>query len=160
MRKLVPVFAAALVAGVAAPAAQAGTITALGAAQVDVTPTDRNNNASIVDAVERAEQLGIPKALRAARIQAKELAAASNLTLGALVSIEQNVGGPGYGYSGPYGALAPFGPNKYCGTITRRRRHRTPSGQAVTETTKTRRCYVPRRLPVQLAVTFEATPAS
>jgi hypothetical protein len=153
------VMLAAALLLVAAPAAQAGTVTGVGIAQVDVKPGDPKDNASIVEAVEKAEQAGIPKASKAARDEAKELADAFDMTLGAVVSVEQGSGGP-YGYGAPYGVLAPFGPDRYCGTITRVRRHRTKSGKIVRVRTKTRRCYVPSRLVVQLSVTFEATPSS
>jgi hypothetical protein len=150
-----------LLAGVlllAAPAvASAGTITAVGSVQIAVTPTDPKNNASIKDAIEKAQKEGYPKAIAAARTEAQELAEASNLTLGALQSVDENIGGPGY-YG--YGFYSPFGQDKFCGTVTRVRRHKTKSGKTVRVRTKVRRCYFPKLLPVQLAVTFEATPAS
>jgi len=143
---------------VAAPAAHAGTITAVGSVQVAVTPTDPHDNASIKEAIQKARDEGYPKAIHAARDEAKELAAASHLALGALQSVDENVGaGIGY-YPGAF--YSPFGQDKYCGTITRITRHKTKSGKTVRVRKKVRRCYFPRQLPVSLAVTFDATPAS
>jgi hypothetical protein len=137
--------------------ASAGTITAVGSVQIPVTPSDPKNNASIKDAIEKAQSEGYPKAVAAARTEAQELAEASHLTLGALQSVDENIGGPGYYGIGFY---SPFGQDKFCGTVTRVHRHKTKSGKTVRTRTKVRRCYFTRILPVQLAVTFEATPAS
>jgi hypothetical protein len=143
---------------VAAPAAHAETITAVGSVQIEVTPADPKDNASIKEAIEKAEKDGYPKAIDAARDEAQDLAEASHLTLGAMQAVDENVAGGGY-YYGP-GLFSPFGPDKYCGTITRVRRHKTKSGKTVTTRKKVRRCYFPKFLPVSLAVTFAATPAS
>jgi hypothetical protein len=142
---------------VAAPAARAETITAIGTVQIAVTPSDPKDNASIKEAIAKAEKEGYPKAVDAARAEAQDLAEASHLTLGAMQSVDENVGAGGYFY-GPY--FGPFGPDKYCGTVTRVRRHKTKSGKTVRTRTRVRRCYFPKFLPVSLAVTFAATPAS
>jgi hypothetical protein len=154
---------AVVATGIAAPVASAETITALGTAQVDVKPSDPNDNKSIVDAVEAAHKLALPRAIREAREEAEAIAAASNLTVGAIDTVDETAfgGGPGYygpGY-GPYGAIAPFGPDQYCGTTTRRVRTRTKSGKVVTRRVKRRRCFVPDRLVTTLSVTFRAAPA-
>ena len=154
LRKVMLALAVLLVA---APAARAETITAVGSVQIEVTPTDPKDNASIKEAIEKAEKEGYPKAIDAARDEAQELARRRHLTLGALQSVDSNVAGPGY-YPGIF--YSPFGQDKFCGTITRVRRHKTKSGKTVTKRTKVRRCYFPKQLPVQLAVTFAATPAS
>jgi uncharacterized protein YggE len=94
------------------------TLVAVGTGLARVTPHDRKDNASIVAAVEAAEQQALPRAVADGRSQAQELAAAAGVTLGALVGVSNNaaVSGPFYGpyYGSPYGT---FGPNKYCGNV-------------------------------------------
>jgi uncharacterized protein YggE len=65
------------------------TVSAVGLGQVNVNPKDRNNNASIVEAVEASEAKAIPQAVAAARERAAELAKAGGLTLGAVQSVEE-----------------------------------------------------------------------
>jgi uncharacterized protein YggE len=156
MRKLAVPLVLFLVTGAAgASAASAETVTAVGIAEVKVVPGNPQNNASIVAAVERAHNAGIPLALADAREEATELAAVSGLTLGDIESISASVGSP-YG-PGYYGAYSPFGPDRYCGTQSRRVRVRGSDGRLRTKRVRVRRCYVPNRLPTSLEVTFKAT---
>jgi hypothetical protein len=156
MRKPLAVPLALVLIAVAAPAATAETVTATGFSQVKVVPGNPQNNESIVAAVERAHEIGVPLALASARENATELAAASGLVIGDVESVSDAVFGPyGPGYSG----FAPFGPDQYCGTITRRRRSRDSSGRVHTRRVRVRRCYVPRQLPTTLQVTYKATRA-
>jgi hypothetical protein len=142
---------------VCAPAASAESITAQGLARVEVEvgEGDRDDNNAIRDAVEAARSAGIPRAIDSARENAEEIAAAANLTVGAVQSVDDNVF---FGYGPPYGAIAPFGPDKYCGVVSRRKRVRKSDGRLVIRRVRTRRCYVPREVTTQLAVTFAATP--
>ena len=116
-------------------ASAAGTITAIGTAQEKVTPKDPKDHASIKDAVEEAHKASIPAAIQEAKEEGTALATASGLTLGAIQSVDENVNG---GYYPAYGIFTPFGPNQFCGEITRSvKRH----GHRVR--IKTHRCFVP-----------------
>jgi hypothetical protein len=99
-------------------AAPQRTLVAVGAGLAKVTPKDRNANASIVAAIEAAEQQALPRAVADGRSEAQALATAAGVTLGTLVSVSNNptVAGPFYGpyYGSTYGS---FGPNQFCGTI-------------------------------------------
>src|SRR6185312_8458580 len=140
---VVAVLGCALVFAPAAVAA--GTITAIGTASEKVTPKDPKDNQSIVDAVEVAHRASIPAAIQEAKGEGTALAAASGLTLGAIQSVDENInGGFYYGYG-----IAPFGPNKYCGDVTRSgKRH----GKRVR--VKSHRCIVPPFVVTSVAVTF------
>src|SRR3954453_10402717 len=142
---VVTVLGCALVFAPAAVAA--GTITAVGTAQEKVTPKDKNDNQSIRDAVEAAHKASIPAAIQEAKEEGTALATASGLTLGAIQSVDENVNGgiyAGYGFF-----YTPFGPNQYCGTVTRRVKK---NGHRVSK--KVHRCYVPPFVATSVAVTF------
>jgi hypothetical protein len=130
-----------------APAAlAAGTITAVGTAQEKVTPKDPKDNQSIRDAVETAHKASIPAAIQEAKEEGAALAGASGLTLGAIQSVDENLSN---GFYGGYGFYTPFGPNQYCGTVTRRVKK---NGHRVSK--KVHRCYVPPFVATSVAVTF------
>jgi hypothetical protein len=130
----------------ASTAVAAGTITAVGTAQEKVTPKDPKDNASIKDAVEAAHKASIPAAIQEAKEEGTALASASGLTLGAIQSVDENVNN---GFYGGYGIYTPFGPNQFCGTITRRVRK---NGHRVSK--KVHRCFVPPFVTTTVAVTF------
>ena len=158
MRKLaVPLVLFLGASGAGAAAAGAETIKAAGVADVKVVPGNPLNNDSIKAAVERAHNAGVPLALADARKEAAELAGLAGLTLGDIESISSVVNSP-YG-PGYYGGYAPFGPDQYCGLITRRHRVRGSDGRLHTKRVKVRRCFVPRRLSTTLEVTFKASRA-
>jgi hypothetical protein len=140
------------------PPAGAETITAQGLARVDVEVAkgDRDDNAAIRTAVEAARAAGIPLAVDSARKNAQELGAATNLTVGAVQAVDDSVF---TGYGPPYPYYGPFGPDQFCGVVTRRRRTRTSDGRLVTRRVRQRRCYVPREVTTALSVTFAATPS-
>src|SRR4051795_1252880 len=101
----------------ASTAVAAGTVTAVGTSQEKVTPKDPKDNKSISDAVEAAHKASIPAAIQEAKEEGTAIATASGLTLGAIQSVDENVNGgiyAGYGFF-----YTPFGPNQYCGTVTR-----------------------------------------
>jgi hypothetical protein len=133
----------------ASTAVAAGTITAVGTAQEKVTPKDPKDNASIKDAVEAAHKASIPAAIQEAKEEGTALASASGLTLGAIQSVDENVNN---GFYGGYGIYTPFGPNQFCGTITRRVRK---NGHRVSK--KVHRCFVPPFVTTTVAVTFATT---
>jgi hypothetical protein len=139
----------------ASTAVAAGTVTAVGSASEKVTPKDPKDNQSIVDAVEAAHKASIPAAIQEAKEEATSLATASGLTLGAIQSVDENVQN-GFFYGG-YGTIAPFGPNKYCGELTRRIRKKDKNGHIHRITKKTHRCIVPPFISTTVAVTFATT---
>ena len=124
-------------------------------AYISVTPKDRTDNKSIADAVEEAHKASIPAAIQEARDEATQLAQQTGLTLGAVQSVDENISGGPYGYG--YGALAPFGPGQYCGTITRVHVHRDKNGHRHTTRTRSRHCFVPQFVVTSVAVTFAAS---
>jgi hypothetical protein len=114
------------------------------------------SNSSIKAAIERAEAAGVPLAMADARVHATELARLAGLTLGDIDSVSDSAAGaygPGYFYG-------PFGPDRYCGTVTSRKRVRGSDGKIHTRRVKRRRCFFPSRLPVSVTVTFKATKAA
>jgi hypothetical protein len=157
-KQLVVALVAAVTLGVAAPAASAETVTANGFSLVKVSPADSKDNASIVAALEAAHSTGVPLAMANAREEAQGLASASGLTLGALQSVDSsNDAGGYYGPGGPSYEIGPFGPHKFCGTITRRVRGHDSQGRRITRRVRQRRCIFPRQLATSLKVTFSAT---
>jgi hypothetical protein len=138
---------------VAAPAADAETVTSVGQAIVTVVPGNPQNNTSIRTAVDKAQAAGVPRAMTDAREHAAKLAALSGLTLGDIESVSDAPAG----FFGPYGQYSPFGPDQYCGTTSRRVRVRGSNGKLRTKRVRVRRCFFPRRLAVTLEVTFRAT---
>lgn len=146
----------ALVAPATAAAADQ-TITALGTGQAKVKPTNRHKNASIKRAVDKAYARSVPKAIADAREDAARLAEASGLTLGALLSVDENVNNGGGYYFGPGASLAPFGPGQYCRTIVRHVHRRDSAGRLHTIRRKRHQCYVPDFASTTLAVTFAAS---
>ncbi len=152
--------ALALVAAVPAAAAAAAseqTITALGTAQAKVLPSNRHHNAAIRRAVDRAYARAVPRAIADAHEDAARIAASSGLTLGAVQSVDENVNTGGY--YGPFQNFAPFGPDQYCGKITRRVHRRDAAGRLHTISRTRTVCQVPPFAISTLAVTFAATPA-
>ena len=137
------------------------TVTAVGSTQVSVTPADPKENASIVAAVDAAEQAAIAPALADARARAERLAAAAGLTLGDIVSVGDVVSQP-YGPFGGTNSFGPFGVDRYCGVITRAVTRRVPgtNRRRVVGRRRVRVCHYPRRLTNVLEVTFAAQPAA
>jgi uncharacterized protein YggE len=135
------------------------TVTAVGLGQVNVSPKDRHNNASIVAAVEASEAKAIPQAVQSARERATKLAQAGGLTLGAVQSVEEVQNQfPFYGPGGPNAYPAPFGKDKYCGDERRPRVVRDANGRRrVVGTRKVHVCRVPPFVVVNLSVTFAAS---
>jgi hypothetical protein len=149
--------AIALAAPAAAQAASDQTITALGSGQAKIKPADRHSNASIAKAVDEAYARAVPRAIADARADGQQLAAAANLVLGAIRSVDENVSSIGYYYGPP--SPGPFGPDTYCQTIRRVIHRRDRSGRLHVIRTKRRKvCHVPPFATATLAVTFEAAP--
>jgi uncharacterized protein YggE len=135
--------AAAVPASAAAQAPAApGTVSATGSATVRPTPLDRESNASIVKAVEDAQEEVLPLAVRAARERAQRLATESGLVLGALVGIADAPLSPFGPYSG-YGAEGTFGPGRYCGNVGRYRTTRRDGRVRRVRVGTRRTCRVP-----------------
>lgn len=117
------------------------TITATGIGQTRVVPKNRNSNASIVAAVDKAHKAAIARALKEAHEYAGDYARAVGLTLGSVISVsDAQTGGVFYG-PGPFfpGGIGPFGPDQYCHTVK-----------------KVKRCVVPPFDVATLTVTYSA----
>ena len=145
----------ALFLAFAAPAgAQERTIVAAGTGQVAVTPTDRTSNDAIAAAVKQAYDAALPTAVEDGREDAQQLAAATGLTLGDLLTVSNAPNAP---YFGPFGgpAFGTFGPGKFCGTVRRAIVKRTKSGRSRIVGHRTHRtCRVPPFQVRQVTLTF------
>jgi uncharacterized protein YggE len=134
-----------------ATSSTAQTITATGAAQKRVVPKNRSSNASIAAAVDRAHKASIAGALNEAHEYAVLYAKAVGTTLGNVISVSdaQN------GFYGPGTIIGPFGPGRFCGTITRGI-GKPVKGQKP-KLGKVHRCFVPRFASATLTVTYAAS---
>jgi hypothetical protein len=149
---------AASTAAAQAPAATPTTVTAVGTASVQVRRPAEPTDATIRAAVQAAQIAVGPKAVVAGRQEAVRLASALGLTLGALVSIEEQSGSFPFG---PYGgADGTFGPGRYCGTTRRRIFRETADGRRVPSGRIRSRhsCRIPPSVSTSVAVTYLATP--
>jgi uncharacterized protein YggE len=134
-----------------ATSSSADTITATGTSQTRVVPKNRNSNASIAAAVDRAHKASIAGALEEAHEYAVLYAKAVGMTLGNVISVSdaQNV------FYGPGAIIGPFGPDQYCGTITQR--VAPPVKGQKPKLKKVHRCFVPQFAPATLTVTYAAS---
>ncbi|HWH95093.1 MAG TPA: LuxR C-terminal-related transcriptional regulator [Baekduia sp.] len=148
-------FAAGCLAAVAnaqEASAPQRTLVATGTGTVKVTPKDRTSNASIVAAMDAAEEKALPAALKDARAEAAELAAAAGVTLGPIVSYANSIGG-GF-YFGSY-QTGSFGPGKFCGNIRTRSSRIGKDGKRHVGKFHTRRvCRFPSTLQRSVQLTF------
>lgn len=139
-----------------APTTGPGTVAAIGTASVKPTPEDATSNASIIAAVREARRAAIPRAVADARNRAVLLAAAGDLKLGALISIEDTASSSPF--FSPYGQEGTFGPGRFCGLVTRYRTTRLASGRVRrTRIGRSRRCRVPTQVTATETVTFATT---
>jgi uncharacterized protein YggE len=146
---------AALALAAPALADQTKTVTATGTAQEKVTPKNRNSNASIGAAVDKARKAGIHSAFADAHEYALDYARTARLALGRVVSVSdaQSNGG---GYYGP-GFFGPFGPNQFCGRVAQPI-FKTVGGKRKRVGVKhLHRCFVPPFEVTTLTVTYTAT---
>jgi hypothetical protein len=150
-------LAVTAVAPAALPAAAHAdqTVTALGNAQIPVKPSNRHKNAAIKRAVDKAYAKAVPAAIADAREDAERIAAASGLKLGAIQSVDENVAQVGYFYGPP--SFGRFGPDQYCGTITRVHHVRDRRGVLHRVSRREHQCFVPETAAASLAVTFAAS---
>jgi uncharacterized protein YggE len=134
-----------------ATSSTAQTITATGTAQKRVVPKNRNNNASIAAAVDRAHKASIAGALKEAHEYAVLYAKAVGMKLGTVISVSdaQN------GFYGPGSIIGPFGPGRFCGTVTRVI-GRPVKGQKP-KLGKVHRCFVPQFASATLTVMYAAS---
>ncbi|MGN6872911.1 MAG: hypothetical protein ACTHMY_31375 [Solirubrobacteraceae bacterium] len=134
-----------------ATSSTAQTITATGTAQKRVVPKNRKSNASIAAAVEKAHRASIAGALKQAQEYAGLYAKAVGMTLGSVISVSdaQN------GFYGPGVFLGPFGPGRFCGTLTRVV-GRPVKGQKP-KLKRVHRCFVPPFASATLTVTYAAS---
>lgn len=133
-----------------ATSSTAQTITATGTAQKRVVAKNRNSNASIAAAVEKAHRASIAGALKEAHEYAELYAKAVGMTLGSVISVSdaQN------GFYGPGNFIGPFGPGRFCGTVTRIV-GRPVKGQKP-KLKRVHRCFVPPFASATLTVTYAA----
>jgi hypothetical protein len=117
-----------------------------------VVPKNRDSNASIAAAVEKAHRASIAGALREAHEYAELYAKAVGMKLGSVISVSdaQN------GFYGPGTIIGPFGPDRFCGTITRVI-GRPVKGQKP-KLKRVHRCFVPQFASATLTVTYAASP--
>ncbi len=134
-----------------AQSSSAQTITATGTAQTRVAPKNRNSNASIAAAVDRARKASIAGALKQAHEYAVLYASAVGMTLGNVISVSDTQNG----FYGPGLYVGPFGPGRFCGTVPR------PVGRPVKgqklKFKQVHRCFVPPFASATLTVTYAAT---
>jgi uncharacterized protein DUF541 len=138
-------------------AAPQHTLVAVGTGTIKVTPKDAKDNASIVAAVKDATAKALPAAIKDARTQATELAAAAGVTLGPLVSLSNNASpySGGIFYGPIYPASGSFGPGKYCGTLRTRSSHIGKDGKRHFGKVRSRRvCRVPPVVQRAVQLTF------
>ena len=142
---------------VAAPVAQAETIEALGTGQARVAVAKPLTNAKIVKAVAAARALAVPRSVINARAQAALFARSAHFLLGGIAAIEE--GASPYGYFGVPSA-GRFGPNRYCGPVTKVKRGPRVDGRPgpIIARRKVTRCFKPETVSVTIAVTFAAAP--
>ena len=153
----VAIAAALIVAtpAVAQPATSASgdTITATGTGQDRVVPKNRNSNASIAAAYDRARKASIRRALKEAHEYAADYAKAVGLKLGGVMSVSDSPANGFFAY-GP-GVIGPFGPGQFCGTV-RQVVGKPVKGQKPT-LKSVHRCDVPRFAYISLTVTYSAS---
>jgi hypothetical protein len=133
---------------------------AMGTGEVRPEPRDRNSDASIRSAVDRARDAAVPLAVADARRRAVAFGFAAGLRVGGVISITEPQPNP---FSGPFGQdRGTFGPGRFCGEVPRYRTERDASGRIVRRVRiGTRRtCRVPARVTLSLMVTYAATPAA
>jgi hypothetical protein len=157
----VAVVAAGLPAApaVAQQPAAGKSVQALGIGEADVNPANRRTNASIQSAMDGAQAVALPRAFRAARERAAELARLSGLTLGEIISVSDVPGSPHetFGFGPVEGT---FGPGRWCGTI-RRPVVRRVDGRPRRVGTRTRRvCHFPSEVYASVTVTYAASSAA
>lgn len=155
-------MAVSLAALVAVPMALAEgeTVAAYGTGQVPVTPSNAKSESSIVAAIQDAQKRSIPAAMEDARLRATDIAAAANLTLGTIVSVEQQDANP-FVYAGPFPVNGPIvGPfsGDFCRTFNRPIFGRVDGKRKVVRRVPTRQCIVPPFVVTTLEVTYRAAP--
>jgi hypothetical protein len=118
------------------------TVVAHGSGEAKVVRPARLNNRTIERAARRARAVAVPKAVKAARREAANLARAADLRPSGPIGIAQDVSPYGY-YNTEAGR---FGPGDWCGRWVRRRRDGTRVAR--------HRCFPPHEQAVQVTVTF------
>ena len=146
--------AAALAVGVMAGPAYAETVQASGIGQARVRVSAPLTQLKIARAVERARVLAVPRAFINTQVQAARYAAASKLTLGAILAVGEPPPGPD---PSPENTLARFGGNQYCGPVVTVTREKVDGETVVTRTTN-HRCFAPRFVLVRMSITWAAAP--
>ena len=118
------------------------TVVAPGAGEAKVVRPARLNNRTIERAARRARAAALPKAVAAARKQAKQLARAAGLRLSGVIGIARDTAPFGY-FDYQSGR---FGPGDWCGRWVSRRRDGTRVAR--------HRCFPPREQQIGVTMTF------
>jgi hypothetical protein len=118
------------------------TVVARGAGTAKVARPARLNNRTIERAARRARAVAVPKAVAAARKEAKRLAAAAGLRLSGPIGIARDAAPFGY-FDYQSGR---FGPGDWCGRSVSRRRDGTRVAR--------HRCFPPRDQQIGVTMTF------
>ncbi len=147
-----PLAAALLAAPAAAQEPQVSqqqTVAVNTTAVLEVERPDRLTEGSIRTAVREARTRLPAEGLRLARREAVDLAYAAGLQAGALLSVGETAPSPfgGYGFGEVDGT---FGPNRFCGTVTRR----TRDGERV----RRRTCRFQSNVGQSYTATYAVTP--
>lgn len=144
-----------------APAALAEgeTVSAFGTGQVPITPTNRNDEASIRAAADDALAKAIPAAIADARATAVKLADASNLNLASILSVEQQAASPFFfPPPSPSGRIVGQFNGNFCGIVNRPIVRTRNGRRTVVRTVRQRRCIFPPSASTSVKVTFRAAP--
>jgi Protein of unknown function (DUF541) len=159
MRLFIAATALALLVGAAPALAQAPerSVTASASASVPVSKHVAKNSPAIRAAVEAAREKAGPRAIALATEEARRLAAAAGLTLGALTGISEQPASP-FGPFSNYGTDGTFGPGKFCGKIRTAIFRRDKNGRRVfTHRFRTHfGCRIPPQVTTTVSVTFAA----
>lgn len=158
-RTLIPVAAIlALLAAAPVALAEGETVAANGTGQIAITPTNRKSEAAIRAAVNKAQARTIPAAIEDARATALKIADAAGLTLGAILSVEQQQPSPFIFTPFPTGRVVGQFNGKFCGTVSRPIFKRVNGKRRIARRVRERRCYFPPFVAASLQVTFRAAP--
>jgi uncharacterized protein DUF541 len=165
-----PVGAVATLPGAAAaaPAPEGRTIAVYATGRARVVKPKEQTNTTVRAAVAGAHDKALPTAIANARGEADKLAAASGLTLGQIVSVEEQQFGvaPFFPYGFGFEQLGTFDPGRFCGDIRRpifaprKQGQRGPHGlrgRRLIGFRKRHVCRVPQVAVVAVEVTYAAS---
>lgn len=141
-----------------ATAVEGRSVEAHGAASARVQPRNRSRSRSIKRAALATRRTLAPQAAAAAGRNARTAAAAAELGLGAVVSVEEATAPYYYGVGFYDAALGSFGPGRFCGIVLRPVVRRDPETgeEKVVRRVPHRRCFVPNPYSVRFSILYLA----